>query len=49
MGEKRKKKDRLCTVLMLVFFSILAILIILPIYTIFLASFKPGGDLLQMN
>ena len=47
MGEKRKKKDRLCTVLMLIFFSILAILIILPIYTIFLASFKPGGDLLQ--
>ena len=47
MGEKRKKKDRLCTVLMLVFFSILAILTILPIYTIFLASFKPGGDLLQ--
>ena len=37
MGEKRKKKDRLCTVLMLIFFSILAILIILPIYTIFLA------------
>lgn len=32
---------------MLIFFSILAILIILPIYTIFLASFKPGGDLLQ--
>ena len=32
---------------MIVFFSILAILVILPIYTIFLASFKPGGDLLQ--
>ena len=47
MGAKRKNKDRLCTVLMIVFFSILAILTILPIYTIFLASFKPGGDLLQ--
>lgn len=47
MGEKRKNKDRLCTILMIVFFSILAILVILPIYTIFLASFKPGGDLLQ--
>ena len=47
MGEKRKNKDRLCTVLMIIFFSILAILVILPIYTIFLASFKPGGDLLQ--
>lgn len=47
MGEKRKNKDRLCTILMIVFFSILAILVILPIYTIFLADFKPGGDLLQ--
>ena len=47
MGEKRKNKDRLCTVLMIIFFLILAILVILPIYTIFLASFKPGGDLLQ--
>ena len=48
MGEKRKNKDRLCTILMIVFFSILAILVILPIYTIFLASFKPGGDLITM-
>ena len=47
MGEKRKNKDRLCTVLMIIFFLILAILVILPIYTIFLASVKPGGDLLQ--
>ena len=33
--------------MLIVFFTILAILIIIPIYTIFLASFKPGGDLLQ--
>ena len=30
--------------MLIVFFTILAILIIIPIYTIFLASFKPGGD-----
>ncbi len=43
----QKNKDRLATVMMLILFIILAILIIIPIYTIFLASFKPGGDLLQ--
>lgn len=43
----QKNKDRLSTVMLLILFTILAILIIIPIYTIFLASFKPGGDLLQ--
>lgn len=43
----QKQKNRLATVLLILFFSILAILIIIPIYTIFLASFRPGGDLLQ--
>lgn len=43
----KKNKDRLTTVMLLTVFTLLAILIIIPIYTIFLASFKPGGDLLQ--
>lgn len=43
----QKQKNRLASVLLVLFFSILAILIIIPIYTIFLASFRPGGDLLQ--
>lgn len=45
--KSQKNKNRLATVMMLVLFTALAILIIIPIYTIFLASFKPGGDLLQ--
>ena len=43
----RRKKDRFATAGMLVLFTVLAVLIILPIYAIFLASFKPGGHLLQ--
>lgn len=43
----RKKKDRYTLFAMLGFFCILAILIIIPIYALFIASFKPGGDLLQ--
>lgn len=41
------RKRNLSTISLLVFFSVLAVLIFLPIFTIFLASFKPGGDLLQ--
>ena len=46
-NEARRKKDRFATAGLLVLFTILAVLIILPIYAIFLASFKPGGHLLQ--
>lgn len=42
-----KTSNTVASIAMVVFFSILAILIIIPIYSIFLASFKPGGDLLQ--
>lgn len=45
--KSQKNKNTLATVMMLILFTALAILIIIPIYTIFLASFKPGGDLLQ--
>ena len=45
--KSQKNKNTLATVMLIVLFSFLAILIIIPIYTIFLASFKPGGDLLQ--
>lgn len=45
--KSKKVKDRRLTIAMLVIFTILAILIILPIYALFIASFKPGGDLLQ--
>lgn len=45
--KSQKSKNTLATVMLIVLFTFLAILIIIPIYTIFLASFKPGGDLLQ--
>ncbi len=45
--SKGKKKDKTISVFLVILFSILAILIIIPVYTIFIASFKPGGDLLQ--
>lgn len=45
--QSQTKKDKIASVAMVVFFAILAILIFIPIYTIFIASFKPGGDLLQ--
>jgi arabinosaccharide transport system permease protein len=44
---KQKNKNKVDTILLLFLFTVLAILIIIPIYSIFLASFKPGGDLLQ--
>lgn len=47
IGKSQKTKNRVATVLMVIFFTILAILIILPIYAIILASFKPGNHLLQ--
>ncbi|MDD3206530.1 MAG: carbohydrate ABC transporter permease [Lachnospiraceae bacterium] len=42
-----KKKNKAATIAMVILFSCLAILIILPVYVLFTASFKPGGDLLQ--
>ena len=41
------RKNRVSTIVMIVFFAILALLILIPIYSVFIASFKPGGDLLQ--
>ena len=43
----QRSKNTLSTVMLIILFTILAVLIIIPIYTIFIASFKPGGDLLQ--
>ena len=43
----RKKADVLKTSGMLVLFTFLAISILLPIYALFIASFKPGEELLQ--
>lgn len=43
----RKKGDMAKTAGMLLLFSILAIMILLPIYALFIASFKPGEELLQ--
>lgn len=45
--KSKKIHDRYATIAMTILFTILAILIILPIYALFIASFKPGGDLLQ--
>ncbi|WP_099469354.1 carbohydrate ABC transporter permease [Konateibacter massiliensis] len=45
--KSKKIKDRYASIAMMILFTILAILIILPIYALFIASFKPGGDLLQ--
>lgn len=47
VGMSQKKKDRAATIGMIIFFSILAILTVLPIYLLVLASFKPGNFLLQ--
>ena len=40
IGKSQKTKNRVATVLMVIFFTILAILIILPIYAIILARFR---------
>ena len=40
-------KEKRQSALLVIFFAILAILIIMPVYIILVASFKPGGDLLQ--
>lgn len=47
--KRKEKHGKVYTVAMIILFSFLALLIIIPIYTIFLASFKPGGDLLQFG
>ena len=41
------RKNKAASIVMVLFFVILAVLILIPVYTIFIASFKPGGDLLQ--
>lgn len=41
------RRERAQSIAMILFFVILAALIIMPIYIILMASFKPGGDLLQ--
>lgn len=45
--SSKHKNAKLTTTGMLVLFGLLAILIILPIAVLFIASFKPGSDLLQ--
>ncbi|MGB4658489.1 MAG: carbohydrate ABC transporter permease [Mobilitalea sp.] len=45
--RSKNKKEKIETICMVIFFTILAIIILLPIYAIFLASFKPGGQLIQ--
>ena len=47
IGKSQKRKNKMATIGMVIFFSILAILIIIPVYAIVLASFKPGNHLLQ--
>jgi arabinosaccharide transport system permease protein len=44
---RQRTKDTVRTVMMLILFTILAVLIIIPIYALFIASFKPGDLLLQ--
>lgn len=45
--KSKKIQDKYATISMMILFTLLAIIIILPIYALFIASFKPGGDLLQ--
>lgn len=45
--KSRKRREILASGAMLILFTLLAILVILPIFALFMASFKPGGDLLQ--
>lgn len=45
--KSKKNQDKYATISMMILFTLLAIIIILPIYALFIASFKPGGDLLQ--
>lgn len=47
IGKSQKRKNKMATIGMVIFFSILAILIIIPVYAIVFASFKPGNHLLQ--
>lgn len=43
----QKTKNKIASIAMVLFFVVLAILVFVPVYMIFIASFKPGGDLLQ--
>lgn len=45
--KSKRKKESFVTIGMLILFTALAILIVLPVFALFIASFKPGGDLLQ--
>jgi arabinosaccharide transport system permease protein len=42
-----RERKHYASVALIILFSILALFIILPIWVMFVASFKPGGDLLQ--
>lgn len=42
-----RERKRYTSVVLVILFSFLALLIILPIWVMFVASFKPGSDLLQ--
>lgn len=48
-GVKTKTKMRLATIFLIVFFAILAFLVLFPIYCIVLASFKPSKELLRFG
>lgn len=45
--SSKNKNSKLATTGLLILFGLLAILIVLPIVILFIASFKPGSDLLQ--
>lgn len=45
--KKRKGSDRLISVLLFLFFVILAIIALIPFYAMFLASFKPATELFR--
>lgn len=42
--KKKKRRDNGKTAGLIILFTILAVLIIIPIYVLFIASFKPGDD-----
>ena len=43
IGKSQKRKNKIATICMVIFFTVLAILIIIPVYAIVMASFKPGN------
>ena len=49
VGMSQKKKDRAATIGMIIFFSILAILTVLPIYLLVLASLNRETSCFSMD